>query len=84
VERSGHQVHATKGVAVAGASRGWTFSAPRWHGRGPPRKIGEQSIARSLVLAGALMKPKNRFMPHFIDPQGRYQVLMLDFHTVQK
>src|SRR6516164_99678 len=36
-------------------------------------QIGEQSVARCLILAGPLMKSKNRFAPHFIDAQGRHE-----------
>ena len=47
-------------------------------------QIGEQAVARSLILTGALMKAKNRFAPRFIDAQRSYQVLLLDLHAVQQ
>jgi len=36
----------------------------------------EQTITRGLVFTGALMKPKDRFAPHFIDAQRSHQVLL--------
>ena len=46
-------------------------------------QIREQSLTRSLVLTGTLMKSKNRFTPRFIDAQRSYEVLLLDLHAVQ-
>jgi len=47
-------------------------------------QISEQSVTRSLVLTGALMKSKNRFAPRFIDAQRSYEMLLLDLYAVQQ
>src|SRR5215831_7408622 len=47
-------------------------------------QIGEQSVTRCLILAGTLMKSKNRFAPHFIDAQRSHEVLLLHLHAVQQ
>src|SRR5215813_5676774 len=47
-------------------------------------QVREQTITRALVFTGALMKPKNRFAPYFIDAQRSHQVLLLDLDAIQQ